>query len=199
MPIEGRSPRDCAEQFRAHMAELLSRTIAPTVPLLLYEGGRETRFGMSFRQGRKLAAISLATRYGRLFFHLAQLVEAEKVAKRYELRTLSYWYRLQATAELQDEALLRWEYDRAQDPRQPGPPRHHLHAPTAIKWGSHSLDLNQIHTPSGWVTIEELLRFLIVELGVTPATPEWPRVVAASEDVFFRDFSGKRAVKLPRG
>lgn len=193
MPIEGRSPRECAERFREHVAELLSKTINPIVPLLLYEGTRDASFGVSFRQGKKIAALPLETRYGRLFFHLAQVVEAQKVGKAYRLRTMAYWYRVQATAGLREaDALLRWEYDRSHDPRQPGPPRHHLQAPAQIKWETHTLDLNKIHTPSGWVTIEELLRFLIVELGVSPASPDWPTIVADSEDVFFQEFSGKR-------
>ncbi len=195
MAIEGRSPRECAEQFRTHIATLLSRTIAPPVPLLLYgvERSGGTRFRVSFRQGETPTTIPLDTRYGRLFFHLTQLVEADKTGKHcYRLETRAYWYRLQATGGLQDPALLRWEYDRANDPRHPGPPRHHLHAPAAVTWGAYALDLDKIHTPSGWVTIEELIRFLIVELGVAPVSPTWPKVVAESEDVFFQRFSGKR-------
>ncbi|HET7753588.1 MAG TPA: hypothetical protein VFK85_06740 [Anaeromyxobacteraceae bacterium] len=193
MPIEGRSPRECAERFRRHVAELLANTIAPSVPLLLYEGAREATFGVSFRQGKKLATLPLDTVYGKLFLHLAQLVEAEKIDKKYRLKTLAYWYRLQPSAGLREtDALLRWEYDRCHDPRQPGPPRHHLQAAATVKWDAQVLDLNRLHTPSGWITIEELLRFLIIEFGVAPASADWPRIVADSEDVFFREFSGKR-------
>jgi hypothetical protein len=103
-----------------------------------------------------------------------------------------YWYRLQASAGLRDtDALLRWEYDRARNPRDAGPPRHHLQAPARIEWSAQVLDLNRLHTPTGWVTIEELLRFLIIELGVEPMSAEWPRIVANSEDLFFHEFSGK--------
>jgi hypothetical protein len=193
VPIEGRSPRECAERFRRHVAELLANTIAPAVPLLVYEGAREATFGVSFRQGNKPTALPLKTRHGKLFLHLAQLVEAEKLDKKYRLKTLAYWYRLQASAGLREtDALLRWEYDHSHDPRRPGPPRHHLQAAAEVRWGAQALDLNRLHTPSGWLTIEELLRFLIVELGVAPASADWPRVLADSEDVFFHEFSGKR-------
>lgn len=143
-------------------------------------------------RGETPATIPLRTKYGKLFFHLAQNVEAVQLgkAKQYQVRTLAYWYRLQATPSLKDEALLRWEYGRL-DPKVADHPRHHLQAPATIACGKNELDLNKLHTPSGWVTIEELLRFLIFELEVKAATPEWPALLAQSEIVFFREFSAK--------
>jgi hypothetical protein len=126
--------------------------------------------------------------FGRLFLSLAQLVEAQKDGKQYRLRTLSYWYRLQATDGAKDQALLRWEYERL-DPRLAGHPRNHLQAANKIALPKQALDLNKIHTPTGWVTIEELIRFLVVELGVKPVDDKWPEVVAASEKRFRDDFA----------
>jgi hypothetical protein len=52
--------------------------------------------------------------------------------------------------------------------------------------------MNRAHAPSGWVTIEELLRFLIVDLGVVPVTRNWPQVIADSEKRFYEEFTSKR-------
>ncbi len=42
------------------------------------------------------------------------------------------------------------------------------------------------------MTIEELLRFLIVDLGVVPVTRNWPQVIADSEKRFYEEFTSKR-------
>jgi hypothetical protein len=47
--------------------------------------------------------------------------------------------------------------------------------------------------PTGWVTIEEVIRFLIVDLGMSPPCgDDWPNVVRESERKFYEDFTGKR-------
>lgn len=193
MPIVGRSPRECAKRFRDHIAELLSKTIAPRIPLMLYgvERTEGAQFLVWFLQGDKPTTIPIKTRFGPLFFSLTQRVEAQKDGAHYRLRTLAYWYRLQAASGLQDEALLRWEYARV-DPRLPGPPRNHLHAPVEIALDGGTLDLNKIHTPTGWVTIEELVRFLIAELRVKPVSSKWAEIVAVSERRFREEFTGAR-------
>ncbi len=55
-----------------------------------------------------------------------------------------------------------------------------------------TLDLNKIHTPTGWVTIEELVRFLISELRVKPVSSKWAEIVAASEMRFREEFTAAR-------
>ena len=40
--------------------------------------------------------------------------------------------------------------------------------------------LNELHLPTGWVPIEEVLRFCIDDLGVRPLSPGWHETLAAS-------------------
>ena len=48
------------------------------------------------------------------------------------------------------------------------------------------------------MTIEEVIRFLIVDLGMPPLCgDEWPELLAESERKFFDEFTGKRY--RPRG
>jgi hypothetical protein len=42
------------------------------------------------------------------------------------------------------------------------------------------------------VTIEEVIRFLIVDLGVTPVCDDWPGRVTRAEKRFFTEFTSKR-------
>ena len=43
------------------------------------------------------------------------------------------------------------------------------------------------------MTMEEVIRFLIIELGVKPPCgDDWPSVLATSERAFFEQFTGKR-------
>jgi hypothetical protein len=142
-------------------------------------------------------AASINTRFGQLHVYLAQALRA--VGERNgqcRLETGKYWYRLQRTSDTSDEALFRWEYDRSHDPKTSKPPRHHAHAPARIEAGGISLDLNKLHIPTGWVTIEEVIRFLITELGHRPPCGNgWPAVLAESEEAFFEKFTGKRLKK----
>jgi hypothetical protein len=70
-------------------------------------------------------------------------------------------------------------------------PLHHVQTDSKATIGELVLNLNGAHTPTGWVTIEELLRFLIHDLGV-PAKTDWPEIVSEGEDRFFEDFARKR-------
>jgi hypothetical protein len=59
--------------------------------------------------------------------------------------------------------------------------------------GGNNLDLNKAHVPTAYVTIEEIIRFLIVDLGIKPPCGEtWGAELARSERQFYEDFSGKR-------
>ena len=58
------------------------------------------------------------------------------------------------------------------------------------------LNLNEIHLPTGWVTIEEVIGFAITELEVKPPCgSRWPSVLKISEEAFFDKFTGKRLKK----
>jgi hypothetical protein len=53
--------------------------------------------------------------------------------------------------------------------------------------------LDDVHLPSGWVTMEEVIRFLIVELGMKPPCgASWPAVLEESEAAFYEKFTSKR-------
>jgi hypothetical protein len=189
MPIVESTPKKCFERFRKHLAKLVAATVTAERPLLVHEG--DTRITLSFREGKPVA-VPIDTDYGRLFFYLGQALEAVPEDGMFRLVTRQYWYRIQTAAPLTAKAALRWEYDSATPPD--AYPRHHAQMKAALALGGgHQVDLDKVHMPTGWVTVEEVIRFLICELGMRPPCgAKWPDLLADSERAFYEDFTSKR-------
>ena len=141
------------------------------------------------------------TSYGRLHLSLAQEIYAEEQSdepsdRRFRLTSLRYWYRLLQRPDPKEQALLRWEYDKKLRVGS-NTCRHHIQQAATLKIPSleAELDLNKLHLPSGWVTIEELIRFIICELHFkAPCGDEWPEILEASERKFYEEFTSKRYI-----
>jgi hypothetical protein len=188
MPIIERTPKDCFDVFATHVRGLVAATISPRFPVA--EIPHETRMTLSFRESAPIA-VPIDTQYGRLFFYLGQALEALPEDDRYRLTTRQYWYRLQTGPSLQEQAILRWEYSSATDPARHA--RHHAQIGTSLEIGGHEFDLDKAHLRTGWVTFEEVIRFLIFDLGMEPPCGDgWPELLSDSEKRFFEDFTGKR-------
>lgn len=189
MPIEGGSPAECFEHFRAHVAQLVATILSDVPPVLVVQSGG-TRATMSFPDPQTMR---LQTAVGELQLYLGQALEAytrEGGAKRFTLRTNAYWYRLHWADEGE---LLRWEYVREHRPEGPNFPRNHVHIHgTVTTPRGTTLVLQKFHIPTGWTTIEGIIRFLITDLSVAPLTEEWPRLLMESERLFRNEF-------VPRG
>jgi hypothetical protein len=190
MPIVARTSAECFDIFRGHVAKLLADTVTQKHPLTQTKPERG-RTIIGFRQG-ELVGVPLKTRFGRVYFYLSQSLRTVKQdGGSFRLETRQYWYRVQTSKSRGAQAILRWEYDA--ETQRDGHARHHMQMPAAIAIGEGSIDLNKAHLPTGWVTIEEVIRFLIVDLGVEPPCGEgWPGVLHASERRFFEEFTGKR-------
>lgn len=105
------------------------------------------------------------------------------------LRTTSYRYAL--LPEGHTEPLMRWEYVRspANDAEYC---RHHFQGPVRLGISDREgieANLQRRHLPTGWVTLEEVIRFWIVDLGVPPLTDEWSQILRDSYERFRTDFS----------
>ena len=60
-----------------------------------------------------------------------------------------------------------------------------------MPFNSEVLDLNRLHTPTGFVLIEYVLRFLLTEMGVKATSDDWESILERSESKFFKEFSGR--------
>jgi len=201
MPIYGDSLRDAAGTFTYHLNALLNKTLTLTpVRATIVErsegGVRKEIALMSFpRASDGSSTIELKTRYGPMDLYLAQTLDAvrEGNQRRVRLRTVSYVYTLQPHT--WDDRIIRWEYVRF-----PGEDsywsQHHVQGPLAFeilddRGTNHELTLNEWHLPTGWVTIEEVIRFCLHDLG-SPALSgreAWHIALVESSEVFRTQFS----------
>jgi hypothetical protein len=192
VPIVERSARQCFDTFAGHVRRLVAATLCPYRHVHLEHVGGTDTATLTFCEPNGTAA-EIKLGYGNVWFFASQeLTAVREEPRRWRLRTTSYGYRLQSAAQITvDNALLRWEYDAGAAPD--GFCRHHVHAPLTLPLLAGKLDLDKAHVPTGWVTLEEVIRFLIVELGhKPPCGARWPSVLADSERAFYEDFTGKR-------
>ena len=203
MPIRGRTPGACFKTFRDHVAGLVSTVLGPTYHVTMSkrqadEGVRDLLLGPYSSD-----YVSLETRGPEpVYFYLAQHLVALPGPDGFQLKTQEYWYKIfDVQPDLEHEPLFRWEYT-SEVPDGKSWCRHHFQVGRVVNdggkrkavelsLGTRTVDLNRLHTPTGFVLMEYVFRFLFTELDVIPATEDWERVLAESESAFFNDFSSK--------
>lgn len=204
MPITGRTPEDCFDQFRTHVGALVAEMLPTECPMLCLRPAKklpQDRRTLAFRCPDSMDAVPLETReHGTVYLYAAQELRTFAEAGQQRLRTVAYWYKLYTEDSLlNDDAVVRWEYASA-TPGTAGPCRHHVQfgkMVPPVAFGSGTFDFTRFHMPTGWVTMEEVFRFLVHELGVDPPCgTRWPDVLQASERAFFGGFTDKGASGL---
>jgi len=190
MALEGRTPKACYEPFRKHVSKLIACTLGTNEAVFQIASARPRYMFQIVPSG---SMIPLKTQFGRLHLHIAQTLEAEQLGRnRFRLRTRSYWYRLHNGPNGNSRALIRWEYDSYQlKKRESRPARNHVQLPAKVQVNDETeLDLNKLHVPTGWVLIEEVIRFAIADLGVVPLCgDEWPEILVEGERKFREIFT----------
>jgi hypothetical protein len=106
--------------------------------------------------------------------------------ERYRVKTLSYTYGFTRRSGDTEEELLAFHWERERTTRSPYP-LGHLHIgsgllanPTVIRPG----DFHTAHIPTERVSLEAIVHFAIVELGVTSLRDDWELELAGTEDAF---------------
>ncbi len=184
MPFEGRSLAEAVRSLADHLNALLVRTVTQT-RLVAFAASvdparRPSRVYLAFRQGGQQSTARLQTRFGPMRLFLGQEC-GSAVAEdgRHHLQILGYVYSLRP--EWANQALLRWEYVSRPDDPDARWCRRHLQGPIPLQFApAREVSLNDVHLPTGWVPIEEVLRFCIVDLGVRPLSPGWHEALAES-------------------
>jgi hypothetical protein len=190
MPIVARTPARCFQLFEDHVRKLIAATVSDRYQVARMFVTGKTRMTLAFREHGPVA-VPIKTAYGRLYFYLGQALEAVSEDGKYRLTTQQYWYRVQEKPDLTEKARIRWEYEA--DTARNAHCRHHAQIPVTLELGSGLLSLEDVHLPTGWVTMEEVIRFLIVELEMKPPCgTRWPKVLEESETAFYEEFTSKR-------
>lgn len=183
MPIRGRSLGETTRSFVDHLNRVLHTTVSQAS--LTLEGVAN----VSFRSGARPVTPQLRTRYGPMAFYVGQLCDSVVGQDRlHTLRTVSYRYALTAVGNA--EPLLRWEYVKFPAESKLYC-RHHFQGPIHLDLGRSGgqVVLNDWHLPAGWVALEEVIRFCIVDLGVTPLSEEWDAILRESYERFKTEFA----------
>jgi hypothetical protein len=198
VPIFGRKPWAAFKGFENYVQRLVGQLLPTQQPVNLIGaiGDEDTAYlGFAPSPGSTRPTVALDTMHGRVQFYFRQELHAEyEKGNGFRLTTKRYWYHLYKGDAI--DAFMRWEYvDRKLEP-EARYPRHHLHVHDVvlpIDGSSAGLDLKKAHLPTGWVTIEEILRFLISELGVTsPCGARWDEELRDGERRFYEEFTSKR-------
>jgi len=194
VPITGRTLWKAGAKFRDHLNGVLASTVTAT-PLVMVEVPRPRRrrgappgIQLAFRQNGGPVEASLSTRFGRALLYLGQTCESTiSDEKLHRLRTVSYRYTLRP--EDTQEPLFRWEYEKT--PSTGGLYcRHHLQGDITVPFGRSRVPLDDFHLPTGFVTIEEVIRFCIVDLGVASLSgpDQWDAILRDSYEKFRTEF-----------
>ena len=187
----GSNPEKIIQGLRGHIAELLNSTLtdAPVSITFVRRSARQLEATLSLG-GRADIVPAVPLRQKPLHLFLAQNVVVIREGKEqfWRLKTLQYSYRIQGGPSLDSDWYFRFEY-KAREVERSLHPRHHLHLPLSLECGTKRIDLSRIHIPTGRVTMEELIRFLIEELGIKPKARDWDSILRRSEETF-REWTG---------
>ena len=121
------------------------------------------------------------------YLYLVQTICLRRTEK--FLTTLEYRYAYQA-APGADSWIVRWEYQR--EPGEDYPyPRAHLHVNSSPDSYAGRKRFNELHIPTGRVTVEDVCRHLVDEHAVGPVSSDWRETLRRTE-ADFREIQRKR-------
>ena len=118
---------------------------------------------------------------------LFKIVPDERYQGEYKAQTLAYIYAVYVEAEsLEDAEVVAWHWHPLTTPARIQP-HLHVHADHRLS----GLSLSKLHIPTGRVSFEQVVRFLVDDFQVVPQRHDWRDVIAESEERFraFRTWS----------
>jgi hypothetical protein len=155
----------------------------------------ELAFRLPFGVGQPIA-IPLRTKYGELGLYLGQRCETRLTKdRRHQVKTMLYQYKLFAPGTFapgqEREALLRWEYVTEWPTNADRWCRHHLQGPVPLALGDGVL-LQHLHLPTGYVVMEDVIRFCLNDLDVKPLSAGWHKTLEDSYELFRKESTPPR-------
>jgi hypothetical protein len=204
MAITGRSFEDAARKFTDHLNGVLCKTLTQTrLQAVPVKGTPCVNIG--FRQAGHPEEACFNSDYGWLSLSLTQNCDSiiDKDGK-HELRTVAYWYYLYGG---NGTSLMRWEFKRLYPTRagwekNQGKPekdwvepkyyaRHHVQGDLPLELNGQTVSLNNLHAPTGYVPIEDIVRFCIEDLGAKfkDRQDNWHGTLLDSYRLFCQDFT----------
>jgi hypothetical protein len=181
MASRHRSLQAAFSEFTEELNAVLRSTIT-TVPVIaepVFDQGVR-----SFSFGADGYAELRAERFGKLWLFLGQVCDSSVEHGVHTLHTRSYSYGIGPAG--QPKPTIRWDYEREWPPGKCFC-RHHFQGSPEIGLGTDSFELDEFHTPTGYVAVEDIIRFCIDDLGVPSASGGWHKILQDS----YRGFRSK--------
>lgn len=204
MAIVGRSLEDAARKFTDYLNGILCRTLTEARLQITPVKGQPC-VNIGFRQAAHPEETLFNTDFGWLSLSLSQncssIVHKDG---RHELRTMGYWYYLYGS---DGKSLMRWEYKRGYPTREDWAenqgkpekdwvepkyyPRHHVQGAMALAVNGETVSLDRLHAPTGYVPVEDVIRFCIEDLGAKfqHRAGDWHGLLEESYRLFCKDFT----------
>lgn len=185
-----RALRKAAQEFRDTLNKLLNTTITYRTLSVSIAGDRAI---LTFRgpSGSSTPA-ELRTAYGVMGLYIGQvcvLRPADETGP--NLQTVIYRYALHNGTDPDSGQIIRWEYDRRPKPKRGAtePPtwcRRHFQGPVALPMGDRQIPPDDMHLPTGYVPLEDVIRYCIVDLDVKLLDQNWDQILTDSYREFRR-------------
>lgn len=180
MPLPARTPRDAFRALQGHVNGILNKVLTRyRLEFFVRTAARDQATLAFFDRRRVAVAVSLPPSLW--YLHLGLELKAVPEEKGYGLQALKYAYRIQRTPSLEEEAEVRFEYVSPEMDPSASWCRHHVQFHRDSRSASPDFSLSKLHIPTGGVTVEDVIRFLIADLGIPPRIEQWEEELRRSE------------------
>lgn len=181
MSFIARTSRDVFHVFQDHLNKTLNRTLTRYRLRSFLRLTKSAHASLAFFNNRGVA-IAVPLPPTPWYLSINYELRAVPEGKDYGLEILEYQHRLHRTSSIDDEADVRFEYvSPVTDPDFPYS-RHHVQFHREFQDVRDGFSPNTLHIPTGGVSIEHVIRFLIVDLGVPPLTAQWEAELQANKE-----------------
>jgi hypothetical protein len=123
---------------------------------------------------------------------VGQILQEQPAGDESALVIVKYRYALHMGLNVESEPVVRWELDRHPSDPDARWSRRHLQGPIPLSFGPVTVSLNALHLPTGVVTLEDVIRFCIHDLGVSPLRADWHEILIQSYRELGEQLTGDR-------
>jgi hypothetical protein len=180
--LVARTPREAFQTFQDHLNRTLNKVLTRSRLRFSVRNATQEKTSLAFfdRQTRPVAVRLHPS--SPWYLSLRQELQSIPEGQGYTLHTLQYAYRIQRTPSVRDEAEVRFEYISSEIDPAFLYSRHHVQFHQDYHEVRKGFSLQKLHIPTGRVTIEQVIRFLIADLGVPPLISNWDEELRTSEE-----------------
>ena len=156
VPLTAANSAGAFTEFRNHLNGLFHRTITERPLVLVITKRDESEAFISFREDGNLVNAPLGRGW---YLEFSQTLKAVPQTKGFDLETIKYRYAIYRDDTLQSDQSFVSNTNRKRVNLNFRTPRHHLHLHSDFDDRIDGIAPSRLHIPTGWVTIENIIRF----------------------------------------